>query len=152
MRACTEYWTTRRHSEERDCCELTCCSRPATKTPSILGWTASQSSSTIRTCFSPFRLAHVHIAWFEWWWLYTMMFTSTAMQAVLGQLLDVGSLLTFCIQVPRQESIKVAENKITNVIKLKHTLQLVPKLRSALQTSQHPMFRTFCQVGQWILY
>ncbi|WAQ95648.1 MSH4-like protein, partial [Mya arenaria] len=63
------------------------------------------------------------------------------LQAVISRFLDVDHLLSLCVQVPKQENIKTAENKITNVMYLKHTLELVPPLRDALGDCENPLFK-----------
>ncbi|XP_013777928.1 mutS protein homolog 4-like, partial [Limulus polyphemus] len=66
-----------------------------------------------------------------------------SLQAVLGRFLDVEHLLSLCIQIPKQENTRTAEQKITNIIYLKHTLELVEPLRAALDHSNNPLFRTY---------
>ncbi|KAJ8319978.1 hypothetical protein KUTeg_001565 [Tegillarca granosa] len=56
-----------------------------------------------------------------------------SLQSVIGRFLDIDHLLSIFVQIPKQESIKTAENKITNVIYLKHTLELIEPLREALR-------------------
>ena len=40
---------------------------------------------------------------------------------------------------------KTSDNKITQVIHLKHTLELVTPLQEALQESVNPLFRAYVQ-------
>lgn len=67
--------------------------------------------------------------------------------AVLGRFLDVDHLLSLCVQIPKQETPKTAEHKITNVIHLKHILELVEPLKKALQYTQTDLLRVYCQVN-----
>uniref|UniRef100_A0A3Q1JBY1 DNA mismatch repair protein n=1 Tax=Anabas testudineus TaxID=64144 RepID=A0A3Q1JBY1_ANATE len=47
----------------------------------------------------------------------------------IGHFLDIDQLLSVLVQIPKLETVQVAEAKITRVIQLKHTLDLVPRLR-----------------------
>ncbi|XP_041828884.1 mutS protein homolog 4 isoform X2 [Melanotaenia boesemani] len=47
----------------------------------------------------------------------------------IGHFLDIDRLLSVLVQIPKQETVQAAEAKITHVIQLKHTLDLVPQLR-----------------------
>uniref|UniRef100_M4ALQ5 MutS homolog 4 n=1 Tax=Xiphophorus maculatus TaxID=8083 RepID=M4ALQ5_XIPMA len=47
----------------------------------------------------------------------------------IGHFLDIDRLLSVLVQIPKQETAQAAESKITHVIQLKHTLDLVPQLR-----------------------
>ncbi|KAK3612393.1 hypothetical protein CHS0354_031987 [Potamilus streckersoni] len=64
-------------------------------------------------------------------------------QAIIQRFLDIDHLLSLCIQIPKQESVKTAESNITNVIHLKHTLQLVPPLREALRDCENPLLKAY---------
>ena len=55
-----------------------------------------------------------------------------SLRAVLGRFLDVDHLLSMCVQVPKEETIKTTDNRITTVIYLKHTLEEVEALRLVL--------------------
>ena len=55
-----------------------------------------------------------------------------------------------CIQVPKTETVKTAESKITNVIYLKHTLELVDPLREALKDCKNALFTAYYKVLQTI--
>ena len=59
-------------------------------------------------------------------------------------------LLALCIQLPKVETVKTAENKITHVIYLKHVLELVDPLRSALVGSENPLLRAYCDVRNYM--
>jgi len=54
------------------------------------------------------------------------------LRAVLGRFLDVDHLLSMCVQVPKEETVKTTDNRITTVIYLKHTLEEVEALRVVL--------------------
>ncbi len=56
-------------------------------------------------------------------------------------------LLSLCVQIPKQETIRIAEQKITNVIYLKHALELVEPLKTALQSSQNKLLQAYLKVG-----
>uniref|UniRef100_A0A8C3PQ68 MutS homolog 4 n=1 Tax=Calidris pygmaea TaxID=425635 RepID=A0A8C3PQ68_9CHAR len=51
------------------------------------------------------------------------------LQAVISKFLDTEQLLSVLVQIPKQDTVKTAESKITNLIYLKHTLELVEPLK-----------------------
>lgn len=61
------------------------------------------------------------------------------LQAVISRFLDIDHLLSLCVQVPKHENVKTAENKITNMMYLKHTLELVAPLKEALANCENPL-------------
>ncbi|XP_019619725.1 PREDICTED: mutS protein homolog 4-like [Branchiostoma belcheri] len=65
------------------------------------------------------------------------------LQSVVSRFLDVDHLLSVCVQIPKQESVKTAESKITNVIYLKHTLELVEPLQAALKDCHNQLFKAY---------
>ncbi|XP_013406219.1 mutS protein homolog 4 [Lingula anatina] len=65
------------------------------------------------------------------------------LQSVLSRFMDIDHLLSLCVQLPKQETLKTAENKITNVIYLKHTLELVEPLKEALKDSTNSLFKAY---------
>ena len=69
------------------------------------------------------------------------------LQSVVGRFLDVDHLLSLCIQIPKQETVKTAESKITNIIHLKHSLELVKPLQLALKDSQNKLFSAYATVS-----
>ncbi len=69
------------------------------------------------------------------------------LQCVVGRALDVDHLLSMCVQIPKQETVKTAENKITTVIYLKHTLELVEPLRAALANCNDTLLKAYHKVG-----
>ncbi|KAM9842952.1 mutS protein homolog 4 [Aulostomus maculatus] len=61
----------------------------------------------------------------------------------IGHFLDIDQLLSVLIQVPKQETVQVAEAKITHVIQLKHTLDLVPQLRAVLKNCKTALLKAY---------
>ena len=66
--------------------------------------------------------------------------------AVVGRFLDIDHLTSMCVQLPKQETVKTAESKITTVIYLKHTLELVEPLRLALKDTEAELFKAYYEV------
>jgi len=54
------------------------------------------------------------------------------LRSVLARFLDVDHLLSMCVQVPKEETLKTTDNRITTIIYLKHTLEEVEALRMVL--------------------
>lgn len=67
--------------------------------------------------------------------------------AVVGRFLDIDHLTSMCVQLPKQETVKTAESKITTVIYLKHTLELVEPLRLALKDTEAELFKAYYEVN-----
>ncbi|XP_039597804.1 mutS protein homolog 4 [Polypterus senegalus] len=65
------------------------------------------------------------------------------MKAVIGRFLDTDQLLSVLVQIPKQETVQVAETKITHVIHLKHTLELVSPLKMMLKNCQTPLLQAY---------
>ena len=65
---------------------------------------------------------------------------------VLKRFLDIDHLISLLVQLPKNETVKSAENKISLVIYLKHCLELVEPLRAAISGSQNPLLSTFHEV------
>ncbi|XP_070563567.1 mutS protein homolog 4-like [Ptychodera flava] len=65
------------------------------------------------------------------------------LQSVLSRFVDVDHLLSLCVQIPKQENIKTADSRITCVIYLKHTLELVEPLQAALNDSTNQLFKAY---------
>uniref|UniRef100_A0A3P8U5S2 MutS homolog 4 n=1 Tax=Amphiprion percula TaxID=161767 RepID=A0A3P8U5S2_AMPPE len=61
----------------------------------------------------------------------------------IGHFLDIDQLLSVLVQIPKQETVQVAEAKITHVIQLKHTLDLVPRLRMALKNCNTALLKAY---------
>ncbi|XP_052072312.1 mutS protein homolog 4-like [Mytilus californianus] len=65
------------------------------------------------------------------------------LQTIVGRFLDIDHLLSLFVQIPKQDSMKTAENNIANVIYLKHTLELIEPLREALKDFENPLLKTY---------
>ncbi|XP_044079862.1 mutS protein homolog 4 isoform X2 [Siniperca chuatsi] len=61
----------------------------------------------------------------------------------IGHFLDIDQLLSVLVQIPKQETVQVAEAKITHVIQLKHTLDLVPRLRMVLKNCNTALLKAY---------
>ena len=67
---------------------------------------------------------------------------------MIGRFLDVDHLTSMCVQIPKQETVKTAESKITTVIYLKHTLELVEPLRDSLKDTETQLFKAYHEVNR----
>ncbi|KAM9542038.1 mutS protein homolog 4 isoform 5-T5 [Guaruba guarouba] len=65
------------------------------------------------------------------------------LQAVISKFLDTEQLLSVLVQIPKQDTVKTAESKITNLIYLKHTLELVEPLKAALRSCTAPLLKAY---------
>ncbi|NXN91341.1 MSH4 protein, partial [Rhinopomastus cyanomelas] len=65
------------------------------------------------------------------------------LQAVISKFLDTEQLLSVLVQIPKQDTNKTAESKITNLIYLKHTLELVEPLKAALRSCNTPLLKAY---------
>lgn len=72
--------------------------------------------------------------------------TFVSFLSVLGRFLDVDHLTSMCVQIPKNETVKTAESKISAVIYLKHTLELVEPLGDALKDTETPLFKAYFEV------
>uniref|UniRef100_A0A7N6AI53 DNA mismatch repair protein n=1 Tax=Anabas testudineus TaxID=64144 RepID=A0A7N6AI53_ANATE len=61
----------------------------------------------------------------------------------IGHFLDIDQLLSVLVQIPKLETVQVAEAKITRVIQLKHTLDLVPRLRMVLTNCNTALLKAY---------
>uniref|UniRef100_A0A8C2ZWZ7 MutS homolog 4 n=1 Tax=Cyclopterus lumpus TaxID=8103 RepID=A0A8C2ZWZ7_CYCLU len=61
----------------------------------------------------------------------------------IAHFLDIDQLLSVLVQIPKQETVQVAEAKITHIIQLKHTLDLVPRLRMALKNCNTALLKAY---------
>ncbi|XP_054653658.1 mutS protein homolog 4 [Dunckerocampus dactyliophorus] len=61
----------------------------------------------------------------------------------LGPFLDIDQLLSVLVQVPKQETVLIAEAKITHVIQLKHILDRVPQLRVVLKNCNTALLKAY---------
>uniref|UniRef100_A0A8C0KX09 MutS homolog 4 n=1 Tax=Canis lupus dingo TaxID=286419 RepID=A0A8C0KX09_CANLU len=66
------------------------------------------------------------------------------LQSVISRFLDTEQLLSVLVQIPKQDTVNAAESKITNLIYLKHTLELVDPLKIALKNYNTPLLRAYC--------
>lgn len=65
------------------------------------------------------------------------------LQSVLTRFLDTEQLLSNLIQIPKQDTEKAADTKITYLISLKHTLELVEPLKAALKKCKTPLLQAY---------
>ncbi|KAM6262320.1 mutS protein homolog 4 isoform 6-T6 [Porphyrio hochstetteri] len=65
------------------------------------------------------------------------------LEAVISKFLDTEQLLSVLVQIPKQDTVKTAESKITNLIYLKHTLELVEPLKAALRSCNTPLLKAY---------
>ncbi|XP_044883560.1 mutS protein homolog 4 isoform X5 [Mauremys mutica] len=66
-----------------------------------------------------------------------------SLQAVISRFLDTEQLLSILVQIPKQDTVKAAESKITNLIYLKHTLELVDPLKAALKSCKTHLLKAY---------
>ncbi|KAG9467940.1 hypothetical protein GDO78_014030 [Eleutherodactylus coqui] len=66
-----------------------------------------------------------------------------SLQSVLPKFLDTEQLLSNLIQIPKQDTEKAADTKITYLISLKHTLELVEPLKAVLQKCKTPLLQAY---------
>ncbi|XP_077134925.1 mutS protein homolog 4 isoform X1 [Ranitomeya variabilis] len=66
-----------------------------------------------------------------------------SLQSVLSRFLDTEQLLSNLIQIPKQDTEKAADTKITYLISLKHTLELVEPLKAVLQKCKTPLLQAY---------
>ncbi|XP_063040064.1 mutS protein homolog 4 [Engraulis encrasicolus] len=64
----------------------------------------------------------------------------------IAHFLDIDQLLSSLIQIPKQETVAVAEAKITHVIQLKHTLELVPPLKVVLKNCKTALLSAYASL------
>ncbi|XP_032883746.1 mutS protein homolog 4 [Amblyraja radiata] len=67
-----------------------------------------------------------------------------SLQSVISRFLDTDHLLSVLVQIPKQDTIQAAESKITNLIYLKHTLELVEPLQEILKSCKTPLLKAYC--------
>ncbi|XP_071353932.1 mutS protein homolog 4 isoform X3 [Trachinotus anak] len=61
----------------------------------------------------------------------------------ISHFLDIDQLLSVLVQIPKQETVQVAEAKITHAIQLKHTLDLVPRLKMVLKNCNTALLKAY---------
>uniref|UniRef100_A0A8D0U1S7 MutS protein homolog 4 n=1 Tax=Sus scrofa TaxID=9823 RepID=A0A8D0U1S7_PIG len=64
-------------------------------------------------------------------------------QDSIARFLDTEQLLSVLVQIPKQDTVNAAESKITNLIYLKHTLELVDPLKITLKNCNTPLLRAY---------
>uniref|UniRef100_UPI00398F1709 mutS protein homolog 4 isoform X1 n=1 Tax=Pristiophorus japonicus TaxID=55135 RepID=UPI00398F1709 len=67
-----------------------------------------------------------------------------SLQSVISRFLDTDQLLSVLVQIPKQDTVQAAESKITNLIYLKHTLELVEPLQGTLKSCKTPLLKAYC--------
>ncbi|KAM4722963.1 mutS protein homolog 4 [Rhinophrynus dorsalis] len=66
-----------------------------------------------------------------------------SLQAVLSRFLDTEHLLSNIVQIPKQDTDKAADAKISYLISLKHTLELVEPLKAVLKNCKTPLLNAY---------
>jgi hypothetical protein len=70
-----------------------------------------------------------------------------ALQRTLASFPDVEHVLAACVQVPRQELASLTDSRLSAVLSLKLTVQLVKQLATALADSRCTLLQTFLTVN-----
>ncbi|KAK9404135.1 mutS protein 4 like [Crotalus adamanteus] len=65
------------------------------------------------------------------------------LQSVIARFLDTEQLLSVLVQIPKHDTVNASESKITNLIYLKHTLELVEPLKEALKSYKTPLLKAY---------
>uniref|UniRef100_A0A8D2J319 MutS protein homolog 4 n=1 Tax=Varanus komodoensis TaxID=61221 RepID=A0A8D2J319_VARKO len=65
------------------------------------------------------------------------------LQSVISRFVDTEQLLSVLVQIPKQDTVNAAEAKITNLIYLKHTLELVEPLKDALKSYKTTLLKAY---------
>ncbi|XP_035824498.1 mutS protein homolog 4 [Aplysia californica] len=65
------------------------------------------------------------------------------LQSVLSKFVDIGHIISVCVQIPKQETLRSAESKLNCVIALKHVLQLVEPLKEHLSYCENKMLKMY---------
>ncbi|KAK3538258.1 hypothetical protein QTP70_033065, partial [Hemibagrus guttatus] len=65
------------------------------------------------------------------------------LKSAISQFLDIDQLLYALVQLPKQETVEVAEAKIMNVIQLKHTLELIEPLKVVLKDAKTDLLKAY---------
>ncbi|XP_055883889.1 mutS protein homolog 4-like [Biomphalaria glabrata] len=68
-----------------------------------------------------------------------------SMQTIISKFLDIGHIISVCVQIPKQETAKTADSKLNCVIMLKHVLELVPPLRDTLENCENELMKIYCK-------
>lgn len=67
------------------------------------------------------------------------------LQLVVSKCVDIGHIIGVCVQIPKQDTVRVAENKLTCVLLLKHMLQLVEPLMENLSYCENKLLKIYCK-------
>ena len=71
----------------------------------------------------------------------------STIQSTLGRFADLDSMLSLCAIVPKSDSISTVEQRINQIIALKHTLELLPNLITSLNLDiQAPLLQQILHV------
>ncbi|XP_017330955.1 mutS protein homolog 4 isoform X3 [Ictalurus punctatus] len=65
------------------------------------------------------------------------------LKSAITQFLDIDQLLSALVQLPKQETVEVAEAKIMHVIQLKHTLELIEPLKMVLKDAKTALLKAY---------
>ncbi|XP_026789533.3 mutS protein homolog 4 isoform X2 [Pangasianodon hypophthalmus] len=65
------------------------------------------------------------------------------LKSAITQFLDIDQLLSALVQLPKQETVEVAEAKIMQVIQLKHTLELIEPLKMVLKDAKTSLLKAY---------
>lgn len=61
---------------------------------------------------------------------------SHALQGIIGRFFDMDRLLASCVMIPRVDSTQAQDQRLNNIIGLKHAVELVEALQSALENGE----------------
>ncbi|XP_059143835.1 mutS protein homolog 4-like, partial [Physella acuta] len=67
------------------------------------------------------------------------------LQRVISKFVDIGHVVSMCVQIPKTESVKTAESKLNCVIVLKHVLELVEPLKETLSYCENQLLQIYCK-------
>eukprot|EP01137_Pigoraptor_chileana_P020558 Opistho-2@83068 len=65
------------------------------------------------------------------------------LRELIGKFIDIDHLITMMIVMPKQETVKTAESAITNLIMLKHLVELVPQLCDGLRSCETSLLSAY---------
>ncbi|CAL1543667.1 unnamed protein product, partial [Lymnaea stagnalis] len=66
-------------------------------------------------------------------------------QSLISKFVDIGHIVSICVQIPKQETVRTAESKLNCVILLKHVLQLIGPFRESLANFENNLMKMFCK-------
>lgn len=61
--------------------------------------------------------------------------------------MDTEQILSLCVKIDKEKNIRNSEQKISNVIYLKHSLDLITPLHTFLGRAKNALFQTYYQVS-----